>query len=103
MSLLTRNRQGAFAQRLFFFPYMVRVILSLQTEAEAELKVASFETREEAMERIEEVQPRFTIEPDRVFDPEDPNADAEGYKRVISVSLNKDADKLYLCTDDNLL
>jgi hypothetical protein len=67
------------------------------------LEVASFKTCEEAMKRIEEVQPRFSIKPDRVFDLEDPNADAEGHKWVISVSLNKDADKLYLCTDANLL
>jgi hypothetical protein len=67
------------------------------------MRVASFKTREEAMERIKDVQPWFSIKPDRVFDPEDPNADAEGYKWVISVSLNKDADKLYVCTDGNLL
>ena len=66
-------------------------------------KVASFKTREEAMERIKKMQPWFTIKPDRVFDPEDPNADAEGYIWVISVSLNKDADKLYVCTDGYLL
>jgi flagellar basal body rod protein FlgC len=46
--------------------------------------VASFGTRELAMERIKEVQPRFSIQPDRVYDPEDPNADAEGYIWVIS-------------------
>ena len=55
------------------------------------------------MERIEEVQPWFSIQADRVFDPEDPNADAEGYVWVISVSVHKDADKLYLCTDGNIL
>ena len=57
------------------------------------------------MERIEEVQrvqPRFCIQPDRVYDPEDPNANAEGYVWVISVFLRKDADKLYLCTDGNI-
>jgi len=67
------------------------------------MRVASFKTREAAMERIKEVQPRFSIKPDRVFDPEDPNADAEGYIWVISVSLHKDADKLYVCTDGNLV
>jgi flagellar basal body rod protein FlgC len=67
------------------------------------LKVATFKTREEAMERIKELQPLFSIQPERVFDPEDPNADAEGYIWVISVSLHKDADKLYVCTDGNLL
>ena len=55
------------------------------------------------MERIKELQPRFRIKPERVFDSEDPNADAEGYVWVVSVSLHKDADKLYLCTDGNLL
>jgi flagellar basal body rod protein FlgC len=67
------------------------------------MKVASFKTREEAMERIKDVQPWFSIRPDRVFDPDDPNADAEGYIWVISVSLHKHADKLYVCTDGNLL
>jgi flagellar basal body rod protein FlgC len=67
------------------------------------LKIATFKTREEAMERIKEVQSLFSIQPDREFDPEDPNADAEGYIWVISVSLHKDADKLYVCTDGNLL
>jgi hypothetical protein len=67
------------------------------------MRVASFKTSEEAMERIEEVLPRFRIKPERVFDSEDPNADAEGYVWVISVSLQRDADKLYVCTDGNLL
>jgi flagellar basal body rod protein FlgC len=67
------------------------------------LKVASFKTREEALERIKEVQARVSIRPDRVFDPEDPKADAEGYIWVISMSLHRDADKLYVCTDGNLL
>ena len=67
------------------------------------MKIATFKTREEAMERIKEVQSLFSIQPDREFDPEDPNADAEGYIWVISVSLHKDADKLYVCTDGNLL
>jgi flagellar basal body rod protein FlgC len=67
------------------------------------LRVASFKTREEAMERIKEVQPLLSIKPERVFDSEDPKADAEGYVWVISVSPHSDADKLYLCTDGNLL
>jgi flagellar basal body rod protein FlgC len=66
------------------------------------MKVVSFKTCKEAMERIEEVRPWFSIQPDRVYDPEDPNADAEGYVWVISVSLHKDADNLYLCTDGNI-
>jgi len=67
------------------------------------MRVASFKTREAAMKRIKEVQPLIIIKPERVFDSEDPNADAEGYIWVISVSLHKDADKLYVCTDGNLL
>ena len=67
------------------------------------MKVASFKTCTLAMERIKEVQPWFSIQPDRVFDPEDPNADAEGYIWVISLSLHKDADKLYVCNDGNIL
>jgi hypothetical protein len=55
------------------------------------------------MERIKEVQAKVSIRPDRVFDAEDLNADAEGYIWVISVSMKKDADKLYICTDGNLL
>jgi flagellar basal body rod protein FlgC len=54
------------------------------------------------MERSKEVQPWFSIQPDRVYDPEDPNANAEGYVWVASVSPHKDADKLYLCTDGNI-
>jgi flagellar basal body rod protein FlgC len=54
------------------------------------------------MERIKEVQPWFSLQPDRVYDPKDPNANAEGYVWVISLSLHKDADNLYLCTDGNI-
>jgi hypothetical protein len=67
------------------------------------LQLQTFKTREEALERIKEVQARVSIRPDRVFDPEDPKSDAEGYKWVISMSLHQDADKLYVCTDGNLL
>jgi flagellar basal body rod protein FlgC len=67
-----------------------------------EMKVASFKTRTAAMERIKEMQPWSSMQPDRVQDPEDPNANTKGYVWVISVSLHKDADKLYLCTDGNI-
>ena len=67
-----------------------------------EMKVASFKTRKAAMERIKKMQPCFSMQPDREYDPEDPSANAKGYVWVISVSLHKDADKLYLCTDGNI-
>ena len=66
------------------------------------MKVASFKIREATMGRIKEVQPWFSNQPDSVFDSEDPNANAEGYVWVISLSLHKDADRLYLCTDGNI-
>jgi len=67
-----------------------------------EVRVASFKTRKAAMERMKEMQPSFSMQPDREHDPEDPNANAKGYVWVISVSLDKDADKLHLCTDGNI-
>jgi flagellar basal body rod protein FlgC len=66
------------------------------------VKVASFKTRKAAMEHIKEMQPWLGMQPDREYDPEDPNANAKGYVWVISVSLHKDADKLYLCADGKI-
>jgi flagellar basal body rod protein FlgC len=66
------------------------------------IEVASFKTRELAIERIKEDQPGFSLQPVEEYDPEDPNANAEGYVWVISVSLHKDADNLYLCADGNI-
>jgi flagellar basal body rod protein FlgC len=54
------------------------------------------------MERIKEMQAWFSVQPDKAYDPEDPNANAKGHVCVISVSLRKDADKLYLCMDGNV-
>jgi len=51
------------------------------------------------MKRINEIRASFSIHLEKVNDSEDPNADETGHVWVISVSLNKDADKLYLCTD----
>jgi hypothetical protein len=51
------------------------------------------------MKRINEIRASFSIQPEKAHDSEDPNADDTGYVWVISVSLNEDADKLYLCTD----
>ena len=64
-----------------------------------ELQVESFKTREEAVERIWELLASLSIQPEKVHDPEDPNADENGYVWVISVCLHKDAETLYLCTD----
>jgi hypothetical protein len=61
------------------------------------LQIASFKTREQAMECVEEIKCR--IKPEKEYDPEDRNADREGYVWIISLSLDEDADKLYLCTD----
>ena len=51
------------------------------------------------MERIKEMQPGLSIQPEKAYDFEDPNANTKGHLWVISVSLQEDADKLYLCTD----
>ena len=63
------------------------------------MQVESFETREQAIERIREIRASLSIQPEKARDPEDPNADRNGYVWVISVTLHKDADTLYLCTD----
>jgi flagellar basal body rod protein FlgC len=41
----------------------------------------------------------LSLQPERVHDPEDPNADEDGTVWIISVLLQEDADKLYVCTD----
>jgi len=41
----------------------------------------------------------FKIEPERGYDPKDPNADKRGYVWVIAVTPGTDADTLYVCTD----
>ena len=63
------------------------------------MQVESFKTLELAMKRINEVRGSFSIQPEKVPDSEDPNADETGRVWVISVSLNEDADRLYFCTD----
>jgi flagellar basal body rod protein FlgC len=63
------------------------------------LQVESFKTREQAIERIREIRASLSIQPERAHDPEDPNADENGYVWVILVSLHKDAEPLYVCTD----
>ena len=62
------------------------------------LQIQTFRTRQLALERIENVQTSF-IRPEKVYDPEDPNADAAGYVWVISVCTHPNADALHLCTD----
>lgn len=63
------------------------------------MQIKSFRTRKEAIERINEMQFWLRVRPERVHDPEDPNADVDGTVWIISVLLQEDADKLYVCTD----
>ena len=63
------------------------------------MQVESFKTLELAMKRINEISASFGMQSEKAYDSEDPNADETGQVWVISVSLNEDADKLYLCTD----
>ena len=63
------------------------------------MQVESFKTREEAIERIREIRASLCIQPERARDPEDPNADENGYVWVIAVTLNKEAETLYLCSN----
>ena len=64
-----------------------------------ELQVESFKTLELATKRINEIRASLSIQPEKAYDPEDPNADETGHVWVLSVSLHGDADKLYICTD----
>jgi hypothetical protein len=66
------------------------------------LQIKSFRTRKEAIERINETRLRLSLQPERVHDPEDPNADRDGTVWIISVLLQEDADKLYVCTDGRI-
>ena len=59
----------------------------------------SFKTREEAIRRIWEIRASLSIQPERAYDPEDANSDENGYVWVIAVTLNKEAETLYLCTN----
>ena len=63
------------------------------------MQIESFKTRKQAIDRIKEIQASFSIQPEKEHDPEDPNANANGYVWVISVSDHGNPDKLYLCTD----
>ena len=69
---------------------------------DGKLQVASFKTCEETLERISEIRASISIEPEKAHDPEDPNADEDGYVWVIAVSLHKDAETLHLCTDGSM-
>ena len=63
------------------------------------MQVESFKTLELAIERINGIRASLSIQPEKAYDSEDPNADETGHVWVISVSLYQDADTLYLCTD----
>jgi len=54
------------------------------------------------MERIQELALLSHAQPEREYDPEDPNTDAEGYVWVISVWSDPNTEKLYVCTDGSI-
>jgi hypothetical protein len=60
------------------------------------MKVQTFATRRQATERIKQIQATF-IRPEKMYDPEDANADKTGHVWIISMSGEPDSDKLYLC------
>ena len=66
------------------------------------MRVESFKTFEDAMERIRDLAPELNARPEKEYDSEDPNADAEGNAWVIGVFSSPDAEKLYLCTDGSI-
>jgi len=41
----------------------------------------------------------LTIEPEKGYDPDDPNADDEGNVWVIAVTTRTDSDRLYMCSN----
>ena len=61
-------------------------------------EVQTFRTRRLAIGRLKEMRFSF-VRPEKVYDPEDLNADATGHTWVISMSLSPEDDKLYLCTN----
>lgn len=63
------------------------------------MQVESFNTRKLAMERIKEIKKSLTIQAEKGYDPEDPNADETGHVWVISFSLCANDEVKYLCTD----
>ena len=68
----------------------------IRKRVDGNLQVESFKTHEE---RIREIRAFLSIQPERAYDPADPNADEDGYVWVIAVTLHKDAETLYLCTN----
>ena len=65
------------------------------------LHVRTFRKLEHAMRYTKKIE-TTSIRPERVYDPEDPNADQTGYVWVISVSEKPDTDKFYLCNDGSI-
>jgi hypothetical protein len=63
------------------------------------LQNESFKTRKLAMERINEIKASLSIQPERGYDPDDPNADETGHVWVISLSAGTNDEVLFLCTD----
>lgn len=64
-----------------------------------EVQVESFKTRQQAMERIKEIKASLSIQAEKGYDSDDPNADETGHVWVISISLCNGDDAMYLCTD----
>lgn len=63
------------------------------------MQAESFRTRKLAIERIKEIKASLSIQPEKGYDPEDPNADETGHVWVISISLGTNDEVVYLCTD----
>jgi len=64
------------------------------------MKVQTFGTRRRATERIKQIQAALHL--DKVYDPEDHNADKTGHVWVISMNGEQDSDKLYLCENGHI-
>jgi sucrose-6-phosphate hydrolase SacC (GH32 family) len=66
-----------------------------------EIHVATFSSKELAMERINQVRPALCISTEREHNPDDPNADETGHVWVVVLCQHPDNEKLHLCNDGN--
>ena len=65
------------------------------------LRVQTFSTHGAAIQRTTEIR-QSSIHPERVYDPDDPNADETGHVWVVAVSADSNEQKLYLCNDGSI-